>query len=245
MVGDSRVDERAGVAAAERWGDDTRAGSTGAGDSARDDSAAGGSEGDSASRGGTAVSAAQGSRECHTTTVESGAEGFMGEGEAAEAREAESAGTAERRLPDGEVASAGISGRDAVAEGSAEGLAEGLVEREADGLAEGLAERIRTMVDAADMGAVQEAQGASLGALQDTAAILAHFNAFSLKALACEAPTMRAHTAALQALQADLMRTFRKIREMKAKLRKAFPNAFKEGEEIVALQPGLQVDEEE
>ncbi|CAI5509339.1 unnamed protein product, partial [Closterium sp. Naga37s-1] len=276
MYADLRVDDRAGVAAAERWGDDTRAGSTGAGDSAshdgtagavvpaahdpgsrgdetavqrgaegcfegvvRDDSAAGGSQRDSASRGSTAVTAthasratvqsgaegcieggsadcasrgstavtaAQGPRDHHTTAVESGAEGCMREGEAVEARDAESAGTAERRLPDGGVASTGISGRGAVAEGLAED------EAEAEGVAEGVAERIRALVDVGDMGAVREAQGASLGALQDTAAILAHFNAFSLKALASEAPAMRAHTAALHALQSDLMRTFRKIR---------------------------------
>ncbi|CAI5991270.1 unnamed protein product, partial [Closterium sp. NIES-65] len=182
-----------------------------------DDRAAGAA--DSASRGDTTVTAAQAIRECHTTTVESGAEGCVGEGEA-EGGQAESASGAERRVADGEVAAAGAtSGRGAVAECSGE--------RFGEGLAEGLAERIRALVDAADMGAVWEAQGSSLGALQDTAAILAHFNAFSLKALASEAPAMRSHTAALHALQSDLMRSFRKIREMKAKLRKAFPNAFK------------------
>ncbi|CAI5473549.1 unnamed protein product, partial [Closterium sp. Yama58-4] len=173
---------------------------------------------DSASRGGTAVTVAHGSRDHHTTAVQNGAEGCKGEGED-EGREAESAGGAEQSLPDGEAPSAGVTpGRGAVAEGSGERLGEGL--------AEDLAERIRALVDVADMGAVREAQGESLGALQDTAAILAHFNAFSLKALASEAPAMRAHTAVLHALQSDLMRSFRKIREMKAKLRKAFPNAF-------------------
>ncbi|GJP35442.1 hypothetical protein CLOM_g19969 [Closterium sp. NIES-68] len=155
------------------------------------------------------------------TAVQSGAEGRI-EGALPNGREAQ--GVVEgRRLADGEV----------VAEQSRRGT-----------VAEGLAERIRELVDAADMSAAREAQGESLGALQDTAAILAHFNAFSLKALASEGPAMRVHTATLHALQTDLLKTFRKIREMKEKLKKAFPNAFEEASLIVS-ESGLHVDEDD
>ncbi|XP_010923680.1 kxDL motif-containing protein LO9-177 isoform X2 [Elaeis guineensis] len=68
-----------------------------------------------------------------------------------------------------------------------------------------------------------------LGRLQDSNAVLAHFNEYSERCYAEVSGDFSRNTQLLKSIKSDLDHIFTKLRSMKAKLKATYPDAFPDG----------------
>ncbi|CAM6086473.1 unnamed protein product [Calypogeia fissa] len=90
------------------------------------------------------------------------------------------------------------------------------------------AEQIRGMLSSEDVSALAQLQLQILGRLQDSNAVLSHFNDFSERSFTAVANDFSRNTRLLKAMKVDLDHIFRRIRGLKNRLSAQYPDAFKE-----------------
>ncbi|CAM0875759.1 unnamed protein product [Alopecurus aequalis] len=92
-----------------------------------------------------------------------------------------------------------------------------------------VAEQFRSLVSAEDVGSIKQAQHLILGRLQDSNAVLTHFNDYSEQCFAEVSGDFASKTRLLKSMKDDLDHIFMKLRSMKTRLAATYPDAFPDG----------------
>lgn len=92
-----------------------------------------------------------------------------------------------------------------------------------------VAEQFRSLVSAEDVGSIKQAQHLILGRLQDSNAVLTHFNEYSEQCFAEVSGDFASKTRLLKSMKDDLDHIFMKLRSMKMRLAATYPDAFPDG----------------
>ncbi|GLJ52367.1 hypothetical protein SUGI_1114020 [Cryptomeria japonica] len=102
--------------------------------------------------------------------------------------------------------------------------------------------QIHTLLNKDDINTLKNLQLLILGRLQDSNAVLSHFNVYSENCFADVASDFSKNTRLLKSMKTDLDYIFRKIRSMKARISSQYPNAFKDipSASIVDQRPNLE-----
>ncbi|KAL6894602.1 hypothetical protein ACP4OV_008700 [Aristida adscensionis] len=95
--------------------------------------------------------------------------------------------------------------------------------------AEEVAAQFRSLVDAEDVASIRQMQHLILGRLQDSNAVLTHFNEFSEQCFVEVSNDFASKTRLLKSMKADLDHIFTKLRGMKTRLAATYPDAFPDG----------------
>ncbi|KAJ1691411.1 hypothetical protein LUZ63_015566 [Rhynchospora breviuscula] len=86
--------------------------------------------------------------------------------------------------------------------------------------------QFRSLIDTADVDTIKHTQHQILGRLQDSNAVLSHFNEYSEQCYAELSGEFARKTRLLKSIKSDLDHIFTKLRSMKAKLKATYPDAF-------------------
>jgi len=105
-----------------------------------------------------------------------------------------------------------------------------------------VAEQFRSLVSAEDVGSIKQAQHLILGRLQDSNAVLTHFNEYSEQCFAELSGDFASKTRLLKSMKDDLDHIFLKLRSMKSRLAATYPDAFPDGAmaEMMDQRPDLE-----
>uniref|UniRef100_A0ACD5WCS4 Uncharacterized protein n=1 Tax=Avena sativa TaxID=4498 RepID=A0ACD5WCS4_AVESA len=105
-----------------------------------------------------------------------------------------------------------------------------------------VAEQFRSLVSAEDVGSIKQAQHLILGRLQDSNAVLTHFNEYSEQCFAEVSGDFASKTRLLKSMKDDLDHIFLKLRSMKSRLAATYPDAFPDGAmaEMMDQRPDLE-----
>ncbi|XP_074587326.1 kxDL motif-containing protein LO9-177 [Curcuma longa] len=83
-----------------------------------------------------------------------------------------------------------------------------------------------TLVNAEDVESIRKLQYFILGRLQDSNAVLSHFNEFSERCYTEVSGDLTRNVRLMKSMKSDLDHIFMKLRSIKAKLKTAHPDAF-------------------
>ncbi|KAH7660681.1 hypothetical protein IHE45_15G009200 [Dioscorea alata] len=86
--------------------------------------------------------------------------------------------------------------------------------------------QFKALIDAKDIDSINQLQHLILGRLQDSNAVLTHFNEYSERCYADVSSDLSKNTRLLKSMKSDLDHIFMKLRSMKAKLMATYPDAF-------------------
>jgi len=117
-------------------------------------------------------------------------------------------------------------------------------EKDAIGAAsEELSREFKTLIDAEDLDSLKHLQHLILGRLQDSNAVLSHFNEYSEHCFAEVSSDFSRNTRLLRSMKSDLDYIFQKLRSLKAKILATYPDAFPDDSMIEALdrRPDLEI----
>ncbi|XP_027917346.1 kxDL motif-containing protein 1 [Vigna unguiculata] len=109
---------------------------------------------------------------------------------------------------------------------------------------EEISREFKTLVNSGDLHSLSHMQHTILGRLQDSNAVLSHFNDFSQNCIAEISGDIARHTRVLKSVKSDLDYIFQKLRSMKSKIMATYPDAFPEdstGEVIDDRRPDLEM----
>lgn len=108
---------------------------------------------------------------------------------------------------------------------------------------EEVSRQFRTLVDGDEVVSVKQLQHLILGRLQDSNAVLSHFNEYSERCYANVSGDFSRNTSLLKSVKSDLDHIFTKLRSMKEKLMATYPDAFPDGStaEILDGRPDLEM----
>jgi len=101
------------------------------------------------------------------------------------------------------------------------------------------ADRIHNLLSADDVDTLKHQQLLILGRLQDSNAVLSHFNDFSERSFVAVANDFSQNTRLLKSMKGDLDYVFRKIGTLKARIQKQYPDAFNDA--VADNRPDLDV----
>lgn len=101
------------------------------------------------------------------------------------------------------------------------------------------ADKIHNLLSASDVDTLKHQQLLILGRLQDSNAVLSHFNDFSERSFTAVANDFSQNTRLLKSMKTDLDYVFRKIGSLKTRIQKQYPDAFKDA--VADNRPDLQV----
>ncbi|XP_020523886.1 kxDL motif-containing protein 1 isoform X2 [Amborella trichopoda] len=104
---------------------------------------------------------------------------------------------------------------------------------------EEVSHQFRTLLNSEDVDTLKHLQLLILGRLQDSNAVLSHFNDFSEQCYAEVVSDFTRSTHVLRSMKADLDHIFQTLRSMKAKISSHYPDAFKEAS-IADQRPDLE-----
>ncbi|CAA0832287.1 Unknown protein [Striga hermonthica] len=109
--------------------------------------------------------------------------------------------------------------------------------------AEELSREFKTLVDSQDLESLRQSQNLILGRLQDSNAVLSHFNEYSENCFAEVSPDFAKHTRLLKSMKSDLDYIFLKLRTLKGKIMATYPDAFPDNSTIKTLdqRPDLEL----
>ncbi|GER24644.1 KxDL motif-containing protein 1 [Striga asiatica] len=109
--------------------------------------------------------------------------------------------------------------------------------------AEELSREFKTLVDSKDLESLRQSQNLILGRLQDSNAVLSHFNEYSENCFAEVSPDFSNHTRLLKSMKSDLDYIFLKLRTLKGKIMATYPDAFPDNSMIEAFdqRPDLEL----
>ncbi|GAV67249.1 KxDL domain-containing protein [Cephalotus follicularis] len=101
----------------------------------------------------------------------------------------------------------------------------------------------KTLINAEDLDSLKQAQNRILGRLQDSNAVLSHFNEYSENCFAEVSGDFSKNTRLLRSLKSDLDYIFLKLRSMKAKILATYPDAFpnESAKELLDRRPDLEM----
>ncbi|EYU45041.1 hypothetical protein ABFS82_13G054500 [Erythranthe guttata] len=101
----------------------------------------------------------------------------------------------------------------------------------------------QTLVDSQDLDSIKQSQNLILGRLQDSSAVLSHFNDYSENCFADVSADFSKNTRLLRTMKSDLDYIFQKLRSMKGKILATYPDAFPDNSTIEALdqRPDLEL----
>ncbi|XP_057421111.1 kxDL motif-containing protein LO9-177 [Lotus japonicus] len=108
---------------------------------------------------------------------------------------------------------------------------------------EEVSREFKTLINSDDLQSLNHLQHTILGRLQDSNAVLSHFNEFSQNCFAEISGDIATNTRVLKSMKSDLDYIFLKLRNMKSKVLTIFPDAFPEDSmnEVVDRRPDLEV----
>ncbi|KAI9199102.1 hypothetical protein LWI28_027544 [Acer negundo] len=101
----------------------------------------------------------------------------------------------------------------------------------------------KTLINSDDLDSLKQLQYLILGRLQDSNAVLSHFNEYSENCFAEVSSDFSRNTRLLRSMKSDLDYIFQKLRSMKAKIMATYPDAFPDESEREALdeRPDLEM----
>lgn len=102
---------------------------------------------------------------------------------------------------------------------------------------------LKTLINGDDLDSLKQLQYLILGRLQDSNAVMSHFNEYSENCFAEVAGDFSRNTRLLKSMKLDLDYIFQKLRSMKAKILATYPDAFPDESTIEALdrRPDLEM----
>ncbi|KAK5827009.1 uncharacterized protein LOC108480915 [Gossypium arboreum] len=108
---------------------------------------------------------------------------------------------------------------------------------------EEVSRQFKTLIDANDLDSLKHLQLLILGRLQDSNAVLSHFNEYSEHCFAEVSSDFSRNTRMLKSMKSDLDYIFQKLRSMKAKIMATYPDAFPDEstKEVFDQRPDLEV----
>ncbi|TKY60132.1 KxDL motif-containing protein 1 [Spatholobus suberectus] len=108
---------------------------------------------------------------------------------------------------------------------------------------EEISREFKTLVSSHDLHSLNHMQHTILGRLQDSNAVLSHFNDFSQHCFAEISGDMARNTRLLKSVKSDLDYIFQKLRSMKSKIMATYPDAFPEDSmsEVIDRRPDLEM----
>lgn len=99
----------------------------------------------------------------------------------------------------------------------------------------------KTLINAEAIESLEQMQHLILGRLQDSNAVLSHFNEYSENCYADVMADFSRNTRLLKSMKTDLDYIFLKLRNMKSKIFATYPDAFPSGSlEVVDTRPDLE-----
>ncbi|ONK65190.1 uncharacterized protein A4U43_C07F34610 [Asparagus officinalis] len=103
--------------------------------------------------------------------------------------------------------------------------------------------QFKTLINSEDVDSVNQLQHLILGRLQDSNAVLSHFNDYSERCFADVSGDFSRNTRLLKSIKSDLDHIFTKLRSAKGKLLATYPDAFPDGSKtsIVDQRPDLEL----
>ncbi|KAK7359125.1 hypothetical protein VNO77_01071 [Canavalia gladiata] len=108
---------------------------------------------------------------------------------------------------------------------------------------EEISREFKTLVSSDDIDSLKHMQHTILGRLQDSNAVLSHFNDFSQNCFAEISGDIARNTRLLKSVKSDLDYIFQKLRSMKSKIMTTYPDAFPEDSmsEVIDTRPDLEM----
>ncbi|KAL8214642.1 hypothetical protein R6Q57_004091 [Mikania cordata] len=108
---------------------------------------------------------------------------------------------------------------------------------------QGVSQEFKTLIDLQDLDTLKQLQHTILGRLQDSNAVLCHFNDYSEQCFAEVSSDLSTNTRLLKSMKSDLDYIFLKLRSIKAKIKATYPDAFPDDLTIESLdrRPDLEV----
>ncbi|CAL5346415.1 hypothetical protein ACSBR2_014216 [Camellia fascicularis] len=108
---------------------------------------------------------------------------------------------------------------------------------------EEVSREFKTLINAEDLDSLKQLQHLILGRLQDSNAVLSHFNEYSEHCFAEVSTDFSRNARLLRSMKSDLDYIFQKLRSLKAKLLATYPDAFLDDSSIEALdrRPDLEM----
>ncbi|XP_074264091.1 kxDL motif-containing protein LO9-177-like [Silene latifolia] len=105
-----------------------------------------------------------------------------------------------------------------------------------------VSKEVKSLVNEEAIESLKQTQHLILGRLQDSNAVLSHFNEHSENCFTDVMSDFTKNTRLLQAMKTDLDHIFLKLRSMKAKISATYPDAFPdESSEVLDTRPDLEV----
>ncbi|KAK4710750.1 hypothetical protein R3W88_005263 [Solanum pinnatisectum] len=106
-----------------------------------------------------------------------------------------------------------------------------------------ISSEFKTLINAKDLDSLKQLQNLILGRLQDSNAVLSHFNEYSEHCYAEVSTDFSRNTRLLKSMKSDLDYIFLKLRNMKAKIISTYPDALPDNTTIQALdqRPDLEM----
>ncbi|XP_010247501.1 PREDICTED: kxDL motif-containing protein 1 [Nelumbo nucifera] len=107
---------------------------------------------------------------------------------------------------------------------------------------EEVSQQFKTLINTDDLDKLKQLQHLILGRLQDSNAVLSHFNEYSEQCFAEISGDLSKNTRLLRSMKSDLDYIFQKLRSMKGKILATYPDAFPDGstEKILDQRPDLE-----
>ncbi|XP_047332708.1 kxDL motif-containing protein 1 [Impatiens glandulifera] len=107
---------------------------------------------------------------------------------------------------------------------------------------EELSREFQTLINSEDLDSLKKMQNLILGRIQDSNAVLTHYNEYSENCYVSVSNDLARNTRILKSMKTDLDYIFLKLRNMKAKLVATYPDAFSEGSTVEAIdrRPDLE-----
>lgn len=109
-----------------------------------------------------------------------------------------------------------------------------------------VSQEFKTLINTDDVDSLKQIQDLILGRLQDSNAVLSHFNEYSENCFNEVSGDFSKNTRLLRSMKSDLDYIFQKLRSMKAKLLATYPDAFSDDSkgEIVDRRPDLELSQQ-
>ncbi|KAL6515923.1 hypothetical protein OROGR_019228 [Orobanche gracilis] len=107
---------------------------------------------------------------------------------------------------------------------------------------EEISREFKTLVNSQDLDSIRQSQNTILGRLQDSNAVLCHFNEYSENCFAEVSSDFSKNTRLIKSIKSDLDYIFQKIRSLKAKIMKTYPDAFPDNATVVSLDQRLDLE---
>ncbi|XP_077253804.1 kxDL motif protein [Tasmannia lanceolata] len=119
---------------------------------------------------------------------------------------------------------------------------EGVEKESINAASEEISRQFKTLIDADDVESLKQLQHLILGRLQDSNAVLSHFNDYSEQCYAEVSSDFSRNTRLLKSMKTDLDYIFQKLRSMKAKILATYPDAFPDdsASKILDQRPDLE-----